>query len=179
MGAEPVDPTLVVRECIATLAADIEARRMRVELPELPVVAGNAVLLTAVFRNLLVNAIEHGSGRRREIRVFAERDDARWRIAVDSPGPPISEDDHTVLFEVPWRGAGRRGARGGCGLVLVRGIVERHGGRSGSCRPTTERTGSSSGCPPRARVRHARRAHAEPPRRPRPATARRACGGYA
>jgi signal transduction histidine kinase len=59
------------------LAADIEARRMRAGLSELPVAAGHAVLLAAVFRNLLANAIEHGSGRRREIRVFAEPDERR------------------------------------------------------------------------------------------------------
>jgi hypothetical protein len=37
MGAEPVDLTLVVRECDAMLAADIEARRRRAGLSELPV----------------------------------------------------------------------------------------------------------------------------------------------
>lgn len=139
IGAETVDLTLVVRECIAMLATDLEGRRMRVVLSDLPVVAGNAVLLTAVFRNLLVNAIEHGSGRGREIRVFAEPDDARWRLAVDSPGPPISEDDRTALFEVPLRRAGWRRARGGLGLILVRRIVERHGGEVGVMSPD-ERT---------------------------------------
>jgi signal transduction histidine kinase len=134
-GAEPVDLGLLVRDCIAMLAPDIDARRMRVALSELPVVAGNPVLLAAVFRNLLVNAIEHGSAGRGEIRVFAERYDARWRIVVDSPGPPIPEEYRRALFEVPSPGTSRRSTRGGLGLVLVRRIVERHGGEVGVVSP--------------------------------------------
>jgi signal transduction histidine kinase len=134
MGAEPVDLMLIVRDCIAMLATDLETHRMRVELSDLPVVAGNAVLLTAVFRNLLMNAIEHGRGAG-EIRVFAEPDHAGWRLAIDSPGPPISDHDRTALFEVPVRDAGRRRGRGGLGLVLVRRIVERHGGEVGVMSP--------------------------------------------
>jgi len=136
LKTEPVDLARIVRECLRMLAPEIDARRLRVRLGELPVVMGDAVLLTAVFSNLLVNAIRHGRGRRNAIRVLAEPIDGGWRLAVDSPGPPLSEDDRKALFGSTSRnveGWNRRSA--GLGLVLVRKIVERHGGTVGAVSP--------------------------------------------
>jgi light-regulated signal transduction histidine kinase (bacteriophytochrome) len=136
LEAEPVDLERVVRDCLPMLASEIEARGLRVRIGELPVVAGDPVLLTAVFRNLLVNAIRHGSGRRGEIHVFAESIDGGWKLAVDSPGCPLSEDDRKALFDATPRNVeGRRGRGAGLGLVLVRRIVERHGGTIGATSP--------------------------------------------
>jgi signal transduction histidine kinase len=128
---QPVDLAQVIRECVALLAPEIRAREARIELAPLPVVAGDPVLLGAVFRNLLANALEHGP-RRAEIRVSAEPSQGGWAVAVDSPGPPIPEPQRERLFEAPARGGGPRRPRGtGLGLILVRWIVERHGGRIG------------------------------------------------
>jgi signal transduction histidine kinase len=136
LRAEPVDLADVVRDCVRLLGPDLEARRLRVEVGELPVVVGDAALLTAVFRNLLANAIEHGGGRRREIRVFAEPFDGGWKLAVDSPGRPLAAADRHALFELASRGSRERRSRGaGLGLVLVRRIVERHGGEVGVMSP--------------------------------------------
>jgi signal transduction histidine kinase len=136
LEAEPVDLARVVPDCLRMLAPDIEARRLRVRVGELPVVTGDAVLLTAVFMNLLVNAIRHGGGRRGEIRVFGEPVDGGWMLAVDSPGSPLSEDDREALFDSASRNVeGRRGRGAGLGLVLVRRIVERHGGAVGAMSP--------------------------------------------
>ena len=136
LEAEPVDLARVVRDCLRTLAPEIEARGLRVRIGELPVVTGDAVLLTAVFMNLIVNAIRHGGGRRGEIRVFGEPLDGGWMLAVDSPGSPLSEDDRKAVFDSTSRNVeGRRGRGAGLGLVLVRRIVERHGGAVGAMSP--------------------------------------------
>jgi signal transduction histidine kinase len=131
-----VDLTRLVRDCVAVLTPEIERARARVELGQLPVVHGNAVLLGIVFRNLLGNAVQHGFGPGREIRVSAEPSEGAWTFAVDSPGPPIPEEDRRQMFEAVWRGNSRRRAGGaGLGLVLVRRIVERHGGEVGVTSP--------------------------------------------
>jgi light-regulated signal transduction histidine kinase (bacteriophytochrome) len=131
----PVDLALVVRQCLAVLAPEIEARRAHVELAPLPVVAGDAVLLGAVFSNLLVNALQHGA-RGAQIRVSAEPSDAGWTIVVDSPGRPIPAEQRERLFGTPVPGGAARRARGtGLGLILVRRIVERHGGQIGVTSP--------------------------------------------
>lgn len=133
---EPVDLERVVRDCLRVLGSEIEARRLPIRIEELPVVAGDAVLLAAVFRNLLANAIWHSSGRHGEIRVFAEPVNGGWSLAVESPGSPLSEEDRQALFEIGSRNAGARSGRGaGLGLVLVRRIVERHGGNVGAMSP--------------------------------------------
>ena len=112
------------------LGADIRARDARVDIDPMPVVEGDPALLTGVFGNLLSNALKYGPRIGGEIRVSADRSDAGWTFAVESPGPAIPESDRERIFE-PWeRGAGERRARGvGLGLAIVRQIVERHGGR--------------------------------------------------
>jgi signal transduction histidine kinase len=133
---QSVDLARLVRDCVAVLRPEIERARARVEVLELPVVHGNAVLLWVVFRNLLANAVEHGFGPGREIRVSAEPSEGAWTFAVDSPGPPIPEEARRQMFEAVWRGSSRRRAGGaGLGLVLVRRIVERHGGEVGVTSP--------------------------------------------
>jgi signal transduction histidine kinase len=136
MQRELVDVDRLVRDCVAMLAPEIDRGRARVVLGELPLVHGNAVLLGVVFRNLIGNAVQHGHGAGRVIRVSADHSDGAWMFAVDSPGPRIPEEERRRMFEAVWRGSsGRRAGGAGLGLVLVRRIVERHGGQVGVTSP--------------------------------------------
>lgn len=122
----------LVGDCVALLEPEIRARRVSVEIGELPVVRGEPPLIAAVMNNLLVNALKYGPRGRATIRVGAERDGAAWRVHVESDGEPIPPEDRERIFRPRTRGRGERRARGcGLGLTICREIVERHGGQIG------------------------------------------------
>jgi signal transduction histidine kinase len=133
---QAVDISKVLNDCVEMLGAEIRAREVRVDVEEMPVVPGDAALLTGVFGNLLSNALQYGPRSGGEIHVSATRSDAGWTFSVESPGPAIPESDRQRIFE-PWqRGWGERRSRGvGLGLAIVRQVVERHGGQVGVTSP--------------------------------------------
>jgi signal transduction histidine kinase len=133
---QAVDVSKILNDCVDMLGAEIRAREVRVDVDPMPVVPGDAALLTGVFGNLLSNALQYGPREGGEIQVSAERSEAGWTFSVESPGPPIPERDRERIFE-PWqRGWGERRARGvGLGLAIVRQVVERHGGEVGVTSP--------------------------------------------
>jgi signal transduction histidine kinase len=133
---QAVDVSKVLNDCVEMLGAEIKAREVKVDVDPMPVVPGDAALLTGVFGNLLSNALQYGPREGGEIQISAERSEAGWTFSVESPGPPIPESDRQRIFE-PWqRGVGERRSRGvGLGLAIVRQVVERHGGRVGVTSP--------------------------------------------
>ena len=137
MKVASVDTGEILADCVDMLGAEIRAREVKIDVAPMPVVPGDAALLAGVFGNLLSNALQYGPRSGGEIHVSAERSDAGWTFAVDSPGPAIPERDRQRIFE-PWqRGWGERRSRGvGLGLAIVRQVVERHGGQVGVTSPT-------------------------------------------
>jgi signal transduction histidine kinase len=140
-GHEPlqrqaVDVAKVLDDCIETLSAEISARAVRVDVDPMPVVPGDVALLTSVFGNLLVNALQYGPSEGSAIHVSAARSEAGWTFSVEGGGPAIPERDRQRIWE-PWqRARGERRARGvGLGLAIVRRVVERYGGHVGVTSP--------------------------------------------
>jgi signal transduction histidine kinase len=122
----------LVEDCVALLEPEIRARRVSVEVGELPVVHAEPPLIGAVISNLLVNALKYGPRGATTVRIGAERDGAAWRVHVSSEGEPIAPEDRERIFLPRTRGRGERRARGcGLGLTICREIVERHGGEIG------------------------------------------------
>jgi signal transduction histidine kinase len=129
---EEVDLGTVVHDALSLLRVEVARRRARIEVEQLPVVAGNRALLGAVVKNLLANALRYGPRDGGTIRMGAARVAGAWRISMSSQGPPIPAEDRLRIFEPFERGRMERRATGvGLGLAICGLIVERQGGVMG------------------------------------------------
>ncbi len=82
-------------------------------------------LLSRVFSNLIVNAVEALAGAKGEIRITARRQDSRAFVSVEDTGPGVDSKNLTRLFD-PYFSAKSGGT--GLGLAIAKKIVEEHGG---------------------------------------------------
>ncbi len=129
---QPVDLNAIVGECVGLMAPEIDERGAEVEVAELPTVAGEEVLLSGLFTNLIFNALKYSPRQGGRIRIGASRESAEWRFLVQSEGPTIPLEDRERIFEPFHRARSERRERGaGLGLAICRRIVERHGGTIG------------------------------------------------
>ncbi|WP_116319398.1 CHASE2 domain-containing protein [Cupriavidus sp. P-10] len=105
---------------------------LQVDLPDEPaVLRGEPALLVRAIANVVSNAIKF-SPQGAEVAVTLTRDREHFVIAVQDHGPGIEEADQARLFEPFVRlHEGQQGAPDGTGLglVLVRAVAERHGGK--------------------------------------------------
>ncbi len=132
LRAETVDLSATLGEVIATfrLAAERKGLTFVADLDPLPPIVGDRDRLIQLFGNLVSNAIKYTPAGEVGIRVRAEAGDAR--VDVFDSGIGLSAEEQERLFTKFFRGEGRVVAEAGgtgLGLVIVKGIVERHGGR--------------------------------------------------
>jgi signal transduction histidine kinase len=88
--------------------------------------------LRQILLNLLDNAVKYGP-RGQTVRVAAERDDGRTRIAVEDQGPGIPLEDRERVWKGYYRlrrEAGSAVAGSGIGLAVVQSLATDMGGRS-------------------------------------------------
>lgn len=130
------DLSSVVMDATDELWALANARRITLDLTigdgDMTMRAEPGLLMRAVA-NLLDNAIKF-SADGGKVRVGVRRDGETLVVDVADQGPGIAAEDQARLFQ-PFsrlRGEGRNAPQGsGLGLVFVRTVVERHGGRVG------------------------------------------------
>jgi CheY-like chemotaxis protein len=112
-------------------AVDAASHALTVDLPDTPLpVTGDAVRLTQVFTNLLMNAVKYTNAGGR-IVLRAHTAGGRVRVTVEDNGIGLSPVHETAIFEmfVQVDRSGRRSQGGlGIGLTLVRSLVVLHGG---------------------------------------------------
>ncbi|MFB6092209.1 MAG: PAS domain S-box protein [Haloquadratum sp.] len=95
------------------------------DLPDVDVRADE--MLDSVFRNLLVNAIDHNDKELPEVIVSATERDEHAVVRIADNGPGVPDAQKSEIF-----GEGEKGLESGgtgVGLYLVRTLTDRYGGR--------------------------------------------------
>jgi signal transduction histidine kinase len=127
---EPVSCGLLLAQAWANLAAEVRRTRATIEQGELPVVLGEASLLTAVFQNLLSNALKFHGDEPPRVSVSVRRDGRYWLFSFSDNGIGIEPEYADRIFVVFQRLHDRATYPGtGIGLAMVRKIIEYHGGQ--------------------------------------------------
>jgi two-component system sensor histidine kinase QseC len=125
----PVPLAATCREAIAEAAPPARARRVDVALdaPDEVMAQGDRVMLLAVVRNLVDNAVRHApdSG---QVRVTVYAEGGKASLAVEDSGPGVPPEQRDRIFDRFFRGPEGRGTGSGLGLSIVRRVVELHGG---------------------------------------------------
>lgn len=136
---QDVDLGAVVTDVVASLEVQIAESKTEIRIPApLPVVRCDPAV-SALFRNLITNALKYNDKPERWVEIgvregtaaAAARPDAAPVFYVRDNGIGIRDRDHDKVFEIFRRlhGHDKFGGGTGAGLTIARKIVERHGGR--------------------------------------------------
>jgi light-regulated signal transduction histidine kinase (bacteriophytochrome) len=135
VGQGPLNPALVssdkaLAQARVNLAEEIEKSGATIEAGHLPLVLAELPLLTAVFQNLISNAVKFSGTGPPRIVVSAARDGAFWRFSVTDYGIGIDPQYADRIFVLFQRLSERSAYPGtGVGLAMCRKIIEYFGGR--------------------------------------------------
>ena len=127
----PVDVNKVIAAALGALDRDLKDHDIttRLELTQLPLVAGHEGQLQEVVINLVRNAIEAMNTMEndiRSLRVKTRRQGDEIVVAIEDTGPGINPEKLDHIFDA-FVTTKRRGM--GLGLAICRIIVERHAGK--------------------------------------------------
>jgi signal transduction histidine kinase len=103
----------------ASLTVDVPSERVIVD-------AAEGDLLRAL-RNLIGNALTHGLGERRDVRVTVAADADTVTFSVADSGAGLTPDDLARLSQPLTRGDGATGPGSGLGLAIVSEVLAAHG----------------------------------------------------
>jgi signal transduction histidine kinase len=125
-----VDAGELVDQALANLSLAVEEAGAEITVDELPRVSGDASLLTAVFQNLIGNAIKFRGDRPPRIHVGVRDAGDSWEFSVVDSGIGIEPEYAERIFVIFQRLHGKEAYPGtGIGLAMCRKIVEYSGGR--------------------------------------------------
>lgn len=124
-----VDLDDVVRHIVDSFSERIEETNAVIVAGDLPSVRGEATLLSAVFQNLISNALKFRGSADPVVTIEAERDGDLWKFSVHDNGIGIEPEYADRIFIIFQRLHPKDAYPGtGIGLAMCRKIVEYHGG---------------------------------------------------
>lgn len=124
----PVNLARLAREAAAMIQplAQAQGRRLTVSLPETLIASGAADDLRDALRNLLENALLHGSGT---ITLHGAPDGDQAILSIEDEGAGITPELRARAFDRFGKGARTEGS--GLGLSIVQAVAQAHGGSVG------------------------------------------------
>jgi len=135
VGRSAREPALVssdaaLAQARTNLAALMEESDATIETGHLPLVLGELPLLTAVFQNLLSNALKFHGAEPPRVVIKVSRDGDFWLFSFTDNGIGIEPDYADRIFVIFQRLHERTAYPGtGIGLAMTRKIIEYFGGR--------------------------------------------------
>jgi signal transduction histidine kinase len=135
VGRSAREPALVssdaaLAQARTNLAALMEESGATIESGHLPLVLGELPLLTAVFQNLLSNALKFHGAEPPRVVIKVSRDEDFWLFSFTDNGIGIEADYADRIFVIFQRLHERTAYPGtGIGLSMTRKIIEYFGGR--------------------------------------------------
>ncbi|HEX8815889.1 MAG TPA: ATP-binding protein [Terriglobales bacterium] len=127
---EPADCNLVVQSAMANLQTAIQESEARVQVDQLPTIAGCRFELVQLFQNLIGNAIKFRSSVPPQIHISAKTSGTACLFAVSDNGIGILPEHAETIFAIFKRLHTHVEYPGsGIGLAICKKIVEQHGGR--------------------------------------------------
>ena len=127
---EMVDTGELLSAAISDLRSAIDYSGATISRGSLPKLRAEASLLTAVFQNLIGNALKFRGDEPPQVRVESTRDGDEWLFAVTDNGIGIDPQYAEQIFVIFQRLHTRSAYPGtGIGLAMCRKIIEYHGGR--------------------------------------------------
>ena len=135
VGRSAREPALVSSDAALAqarnnLATVMEETGATVETGHLPLVLGELPLLTAVFQNLLSNALKFSGGKPPRVVITCTRDEPFWLFSFSDNGIGIEPEYAERIFVIFQRLHERTAYPGtGIGLAMTRKIIEYFGGR--------------------------------------------------
>jgi signal transduction histidine kinase len=124
-----IDLDELVSQVVENFSDRIEETGATIVVGDLPSVRGEATLLSAVFQNLISNALKFRGSSAPEITIGAERDGEVWKFSVRDNGIGIEPEYSDRIFVIFQRLHPKDAYPGtGIGLAMCRKIVEYHGG---------------------------------------------------
>jgi signal transduction histidine kinase len=127
----PVDLATVVAEAVASSRSAVTATGGEISVGELPIVLGDAPLLTALMTNLIGNAVKFRHEQTPiKISISARAAGTDWEITCADNGIGIAPEHAERVFVIFQRLHSRDVYPGtGIGLAIAKRIVDHHGGR--------------------------------------------------
>jgi light-regulated signal transduction histidine kinase (bacteriophytochrome) len=120
----------VVDRAMANLDDSLAEAQAEIVRTKLPTVRGDALLLTALFQNLIGNSVKYRGEDPPRVEISATRGSDQWLVTISDNGIGIDPKYGDRVFAIFQRLHLRDQYDGtGIGLAMCRKIVEFHGGR--------------------------------------------------